>query len=217
MKYLIIDTETTSIKPENGELLSFAAVLEDTDNIKPVGQLPYFYCVFKYEKIKGEPYALNMNRELIREISEGKSPHLINKNDFPQLFNNFLHENGLDHHTSDKSVLVPKTIFKNGESRNNLYPALPYESQKPIKIKSCGKNFANFDGPWIREKIPFFNEYFQFHHRVLDPGSMFVNFKNDEWIPDLKECMVRSNVEGEVTHNALRDCYDLIECIRTKY
>ena len=213
----VIDTETTSIKPENGELLSFACVLEDTNNIKPVEELPYFYCVFKLNKLKGEPYALNMNRELIREISEGESENLINKNDFLQLFNNFLCKNKLSHHTSDRSFLVPKNMRVKGESVNVLYPSLPSGPKKPIKIKSCGKNFANFDGPWIREKIPFFNEYFQFHHRVLDPGSMFVDFKNDEWIPDLKECMVRSNVQGEVSHNALEDCYDLIKCLRTKY
>lgn len=205
----VIDTETTSIKSENGNLLSFACVLEDTNDIKPVEELPYFYCVFKYDKLKGEPYALNMNKGLIQEISEGKSDNLIEINSFLQNFNNFLYENGLEHHTSDKSVL--------SKCKTKMYPGLPYGPKKPIKIKSCGKNFGTFDKGWIEEKIPFFREYFQFNHRVLDIGPLFVDFKNDDWIPNLKECMLRSGVEGEVTHNALQDCYDLIKCLRTKY
>jgi len=213
MKYLCIDVETSSIKPENGELLSFAAVLEDTSNIKPVEELPFFYCVFRHKSIKGEPYALNMNRELIREISEDKSSDLINMFDFNQLFNNFLHENGVEHWASDMSTSSSR------DGTHKLYPALPHnvKVKDRIKIKASGKNFGTFDKGWIEEKITNFNRYFQFNHRVLDPGSLMVDFKNDEWIPNLNECMKRAGVKGEVTHNALKDCYDLLEVIRTKY
>lgn len=191
-KYLVIDTETTSIDPENGDLLSFAAVIEDTDNILPLNELPSFYCVFKHEKLRGEPYALNMNKELIREISEGVSPNLIEPGEFVEQFNTFLKLNGLDYFIEE-------------------------ETKKPVKIKSCGKNFATFDKGWIEKKIPYFTDYFAFNHRVLDPGSLFVDFKNDDWLPNLHTCMKRAGVKGEVTHNALQDCLDLLESIRTKY
>lgn len=208
MKYLVIDTETTSIKPENGDLLSFAAVLEDTNNILPVEELPSFYCVFKHKTLKGEPYALNMNKGLIEEIKENKSENLIDIDNFTILFNNFLAENGLENHNNGYS----ETSAKNNKWINSLGI-----NPKPIKLKSCGKNFGTFDKLWIEEKIPYFSEYFQFNHRILDPGSVMVDFKNDEWLPNLLECKKRAGVKGEVTHNALVDCYDVIEVLRTKY
>ena len=88
---------------------------------------------------------------------------------------------------------------------------------KKVKLKCAGKNLQSFDIPWIEEKIPYFNRYFEFHHRQLDLGSIMVDFKDDEWIPNLKECKERANVEGEVTHNALEDCRDVIKVLRTKY
>ena len=72
MKFLSIDIETSALEPENGDVLSFAAVLEDTENLVPVDELPSFYFVFKHDKIKGEPFALNMNKTLIEQISKNE-------------------------------------------------------------------------------------------------------------------------------------------------
>ena len=212
MKFLSIDIETTSIKPKNGELLSFACVLEDTNDIKSVEDLPHFYCVFKQPSFKGDVHALNMNKELINEITEGTSKHLIEISDFNQMFNNFLASNTKTYHTSNSCVIINEKI-----RGNRFYPTLPTDVAKAVKIKVCGKNFASFDKVWIENKIPNFNKYFQFHHRMMDVGSMFVDLKNDQWIPDLKECMVRSGIEGEVSHNALQDARDVIRVLRTKY
>lgn len=198
MKYLAIDIETTSINPENGCILSFAAVLENTSFLGPVEDLPSFYCVFKLDKMKGEPYALNMNRELIKEISEVKSENLIKLEDFNLKFNNFLLENELSH--------LNKDSFSSALS--------PY---KKVSLAAAGKNIASFDIPWIEKHIPNFNSYFQFKHRTLDVGSVMVDFKNDEWIPNLLECKKRAGIEGEVTHNALEDCYDVIQVLRSRY
>jgi len=82
-----------------------------------------------------------------------------------------------------------------------------------VKVKATGKNFGTFD-------LKFINKVFKrvkFHHRVLDVGSLMVNFKNDEWLPGLLECKKRAGIKGEVTHNALEDCWDVIEILRTKY
>lgn len=184
MKYLAIDIETTSIKPEDGQILSFAAVIEDTSFLKPIKDLPSFYCVFKLDKIKGEPYALNMNRVLIEQISAGKSKSLIDQKKFCVQFKEFLVLNGFDDTT---------------------------------KLRVAGKNVASFDIPWIESHIPDFEHYFKFSHRTLDVGSVMVDFKTDEWIPNLLECKKRARVKGEVVHNALDDCYDVIEVLRSKY
>tara|TARA_R110000772_G_scaffold68118_4_gene150928 strand:+ start:19146 stop:19751 length:606 start_codon:yes stop_codon:yes gene_type:complete len=198
MKYLAIDIETTSIKPEDGQILSFAAVLEDTSSIKPIKELPSFYCVFRYSKIKGEPYALNMNKGLIEKISEDKDLDLFNIDNFNSRFNTFLLGNGLSH-----------------LNKGNFTSVLP--PYKKVKLQAAGKNISSFDIPWIVNKIPGFSDYFQFNHRSLDVGSVMVDFKNDHWIPNLLECKKRAGVKGEVTHNALEDCYDVIEVLRSKY
>jgi len=213
MLFLCIDVETSSIKPENGELLSFAAVLEDTNNIRPVEELPFFYCVFRHDFIKGEPYALNMNKGLIQEISEGESENLIDLYEFNQLFNDFLFSSKVECHGGYDILAQMIKVDKNGNST----PVLHRSPKEKIKLKASGKNFGTFDKGWIESKIPNFNTYFQFNHRVLDVGSLMVDFKNDEWLPGLLECKKRAGIKGEVTHNALEDCWDVIEILRTKY
>lgn len=195
MKYLAIDIETTSLKPEDDQILSFAAVLEDTENIKPVKDLPSFYCMFKYDKIRGENYALSMHPKLLREIATSKKSNIyeikskpfslkLDFDDFNENFYNFLKENKLDCY----------------------------------KLKVAGKNASAFDIPWIRNKVDGYKTYFDFSHRVLDVGSVMVDFKEDDWIPNSEKCKERAELKDtDVSHNALEDCYDVIKCLRTKY
>src|SRR5699024_6968893 len=70
MKYISIDIETTGLNPNNCQILSFGAVLEDTNKNVPVEELPFFHCAILREKIEGEPFALNMNRDLLSKIVE---------------------------------------------------------------------------------------------------------------------------------------------------
>ena len=57
MKYISIDVETTGLNPETCQILSFAAVVEDTKNRDvPVEELPFFYKIFNLEYIKGETF-----------------------------------------------------------------------------------------------------------------------------------------------------------------
>jgi len=64
MIYISIDTETTGLNPENCQLLSFGAIVEDTNKKLPFDQIPKFHCaVLRGERdiLQGELYALNMN------------------------------------------------------------------------------------------------------------------------------------------------------------
>ena len=182
MKYLSIDTETTGLDNETCEVLSFSAVLEDTDKLEvPVEELPYIHIIFRKDLIKGEPFALNMNKDIIEIIKEGKDNRLCVEDMFFELFEEFLYEND----------------FKEGD-----------------KLKVAGKNFSSFDKGFI-EKIENYEHFdFKFHHRVLDVGPMFIDFKNDDWVPTLDECMQRAGVSGSVTHDAYEDAKDVIKVIR---
>ena len=179
MKYLSIDTETTGLDPETCEILSFAAVLEDTNRPEvPVDDLPYVHVILKHDYIKGEPYALNMNKDIIEIIKEGKDERLIEPNELDYHLMVFCERNGIEG-----------------------------------KVKVAGKNFSSFDARFLEDSI----YRTKFHHRVLDVGPLFVDFKNDEWLPDLNLCMERAGVKGTVQHCAYEDAKDVIRTLRTKY
>lgn len=184
MKFISIDCETTGLNPETCEILSLAAVLEDTNNTDvPVDNLPHVHFIFKKDFIKGEPYALNMNKNIIEIIKEGTDKRLISIANFEKFFTEFLEKNDID--------------IK--------------------KIKVAGKNFSSFDRLFIDNMDYGHSHDFKFHHRVLDVGPLFVDFKNDVWLPDLSSCMRRAGVEGVVTHDAYEDAKDVIKVLRTKY
>jgi len=83
------------------------------------------------------------------------------------------------------------------------------------KIVIVGKNFANFDLKFLR-KIDFEN-HINFHHRILDIGSMFYDSFKDSVPPDLKECLKRARVEKTVEHTAVEDALDVLRCVRYKH
>lgn len=84
------------------------------------------------------------------------------------------------------------------------------------KITVAGKNFAAFDWNFLKEVPSFFNNV-SFHHRVFDIGPLYFDPMHDDTIPNLKTCMERAGIEGEVQHTAVEDCIDVIKCIRSKY
>jgi oligoribonuclease (3'-5' exoribonuclease) len=69
MRYLSIDIETTGLNPEKCQILEFAAVLDDTDKVCKISELPRLHLRFNLgEGFYGEPYALNLNGALIQKI-----------------------------------------------------------------------------------------------------------------------------------------------------
>lgn len=76
MRYLSIDVETTGLDPSWCQTLEVAAVLADTlDFTTNVEDLPTFKCRFYYDKVVGEPYALHLNAELIRDMDARPAIH----------------------------------------------------------------------------------------------------------------------------------------------
>lgn len=79
MKYISCDIETTGLDPDTCQILQMAMVLEDTQYVCPVNDLPHL-CITIGTKdgiIKGEPYAIRMNARLISEIAEGRGMHMM--------------------------------------------------------------------------------------------------------------------------------------------
>ena len=51
MKYLSIDTETTGLSAKDHQLLEVSFILEDTNDIKPLDELPHLTLRIEYDEI----------------------------------------------------------------------------------------------------------------------------------------------------------------------
>ena len=66
--YISLDVETTSIDPEEGQVLEIGAVIDDWET--PVENLPRFQCYVLPEGcIYGNPFALSMHPKILRRIA----------------------------------------------------------------------------------------------------------------------------------------------------
>lgn len=200
MVYVAIDIESTSLSEKTGQILSFGAVIEDTVNVKPLEELPKLHCVVIHDYIKGEPFALNMNKDIIEMIKE-----------FPK-FDNFMH---FEQKYGAKAVYEDSLaeVFYNFLLINGFSKG----GQGKVEINVAGKNVKGFDLCFL-ELLPNWNDLIRTHQRTIDPAILFVDWKEDKTLPNLSKCLERANfTDTEVAHDALEDAIDIIKVLRTKY
>jgi oligoribonuclease len=68
MKYVSIDLETTGLNPERCQILSVGMVIEDTDEVLPIEELPRLEIRIIWDHISGGIFAINLNKVLIYKI-----------------------------------------------------------------------------------------------------------------------------------------------------
>lgn len=200
MKVVALDIETSGLNPENCQILSFGAVIEDTVNIKPLEQLPKLHCVVIHDYLRGEPYAINMNQGIIEMIKE-----------FPK-FEDFIH---FEQKYNIKPVYEDSLaeVFYNFLLNNGFSKA----KNGKIEINVAGKNPRGFDLEFC-ELLPKWNDLIRAHQRVIDPAILFVDWKNDKTLPNLSKCLERGEFDNiEVEHDALADALDIVKILRTQY
>lgn len=188
MKYISLDTETSGTNPDRHQILSIGAVIEDTNNIVPIDELPSFYCVIPHTEITGEPYALSMNKSLIEEIKDYPTivqPNFLEEQEVTEDFERFLDANGIRVHYNDK-------------------------------ITVAGKNYEAFDRKFLN-KLPNWERNIKTHRRVIDPSGLCVDWSKDDVLPNLSLCKKRCGLEETVTHNALEDAKDVVRILRKFY
>ena len=224
MKYISIDIETTGLDPDFNQILSIGAVIEDTLNPLPFEELPKFHAVIKRESVYGSIFALNMNKDLIqamKDYSEARTQEL--KDEVEEAF-------GAKFYEEDEVVeALYQFCFRNNMVEFDpdflnkhvklvdgfMYPILG-SNMKKTYLNCAGKNFAGFDKKFL-EKLPRWKQVFSIRSRVLDPGILFVDWKNDESIPSLDQCKQRAGIDGAVTHNAVEDAMDVVMLLRKCY
>ena len=225
MKYISIDLETTGLEKDRYEILSFGAIIEDTENNLPLSEIPKFHAAILHNEITGSPFALNMNKKIIEAIVQYQTAQdQDEKNDIVQMtgmffyhedevvegFYRWLYDNGM---VEDDPNFLDRQIVRleNGK----IYPAITSKT-KPVTIKVAGKNFASFDKHFI-ERLPRWKQLIRIRQRIIDPAVIFTDWKNDDALPSLDKCKERAKIQGEVTHDALEDAWDVIELLRTQY
>jgi len=225
MKYISIDLETTGLEKDRYEILSFGAIIEDTENKLPLSEIPKFHGAILHSELTGSPFAFNMNKKIIEAIVQYQTAKdQDEKNDLVQMtgmlfypedevvegFYRWLYDNGMVEF--DPNFLKQQIVrLENGK----IYPAITSKT-KPVTINVAGKNFASFDKHFI-ERLPRWKQLIRIRQRIIDPAVIFTDWKNDDALPSLDKCKERAKIQGEVTHDALEDAWDVIELLRTQY
>ena len=224
MKYISIDIETTGLDRDLCQILSIGAVIEDTNNIKPLEELPTFHAVIKRESVYGSIFALDLNRDLIqamknysvaktdeakKQVEEDFGAKFYNEDEVVEALYQFCYRNGLvefDDKLVGKHVKLVDGI---------MYPILTGNMDK-VHFTAAGKNFASFDQQFL-VKLPRWKQVLRARGRTIDPSILFVDWKNDEAIPGLSLCKERAHLNPHVTHNAIDDAMDIVKLLRTQY
>lgn len=188
-KYASIDTETLGLDPETCDVLEVGIVLEDFKT--PVDCLPSldFYVTYPDDNYKGNAYGMAMNSEIIKTIAERhkQSPKPLSSQLFVpvDMVDRYIHEWIAEFCGTDQKILA------------------------------AGKNFSGFDLPFLKSiGVGNKDSKTRFHHRCLDPATLFFDPEIDDVPPSLEECLRRSGIDKEVTHHALSDAIDVINVLR---
>ena len=117
LKYVSIDVETSGKRPWCDQILSFAAVIDDLKT--PVADLPKWHKVIEWEEIRGEPFAIAMNAEIIKKIADKDYKEKVKPNRLGIEFKNFLLDNGYS------------------------------QKYNRVMLNAAGKNFDSFDRQFL--------------------------------------------------------------------
>ena len=207
MIYSSVDIETTGKQPTKNDILSIAAIIEDTNNPVPYVELPKFNAIVIQEQLTGSPFALNLNKGIIELLGfyvEGS----------PEKKKELTETSGYKFYTKDE--IIPEfyrflKLHLDGEVVKKVDG-----SSKGITINVAGKNFGTFDKLFL-EQMPWWKKLINIRQRILDPAILFTNWKEDEHLPNMSVCKERLGVNNVVSHIALEDAWDVIQLLRTQY
>lgn len=229
MKYVSIDIETTGIDNETTQTLSIGLVVEDTENVLPIEDLPKLEIGIIRDRLEGEIFALNMNRDLISDILRYKMARsfeeqeavcketgreYMREEDAAKRIFHFLWDNqALDGEVSFDANHMVEVVHRDGVAKT--YPSIT-SKMKPFYFNAAGKNFGSFDQKFL-ERLPRWKQIFRIRNRILDPAILYVDWKGDESLPGLSKCKERAGLNSHVTHNAIDDALDVVVLLRKQY
>jgi oligoribonuclease len=209
MKYVSIDIETSGIDPEKHQILEFSAIIEDTKNPLSFDEIPKFNAKFFYKEIIGEPIALAMNTRLLEIFSIYDKIDNLSDRAF------FREEENIYYTTRFPE---PNNAYNNAWSDFKKMLSLSFSSREKITI--AGKNFAIFDMPFLIKTSTYWDKDHHdciFNRRIIDVANFYINFLNDDVLPNTEECIKRSNLNLQSNHDSMMDAWNVIQLLRLKY
>lgn len=196
-QYVSIDIETTSLHPETGQIIQFAAIIDNLENRLPFEECPKFEVVLEYPTYTGEPYPLFMHSAIFKKIGDNSKKTKKEK---------------------EELGIIPAEEL--GERFLLFLQMNGYKLTDTINV--AGKNFAMFDMNFLRHHHCGFERKFtdliKISHRIIDPAILYFDPKVDERLPNLEECKKRAKITNTtIAHTALEDAWDVVEVIRHKF
>jgi len=222
MKYVSIDIETTGLDPALNNILSIAAIVEDTEAVLPRKEAPQIHIAIVHNALYGSYEAIDMNRDLISKISNWKNSGDEEKANYEKTLNMVFSK------PDDVAVHLWRFLYRNGfvdsiisitehsETIDGVRYPLINSKTLTAKFSAAGKNFATFDKVFL-ENLPRWKQLMRVRQRVIDPAILYVDWKNDKALPSLGECKERAGLGSHVAHDALDDAWDTIEVLRKMY
>ena len=221
MLYASIDMESTGLDPERCDVLSLSVIIENTNNKLSFNDIPKFNAAILHPEITGSPRAISMNSQLIkyigeylecydkrkREIENISGFSFYQNDDVVKAFYRFLFDNGFGY---DITNWTNKINFD-----GKFYPAFSAQT-KSIVLTAAGKNFNGLDRDML-SKLPWWQKLIRVRQRFLDPSILLLDWKNDDFIPDLDLCKKRLEIPGPVMHTSESDAWDIIQILRKFY
>jgi len=81
---------------------------------------------------------------------------------------------------------------------------------------AAGKNFGTFDLRFL-ERLPGWADSVKLRHRVIDPGSLWLDPGKDDYPPDLAACLDRAGATNPDPHHPVHDARAVIELVRRAF
>lgn len=164
MRYLSIDIETTGLNEEKHQILEFAAVLAETTNDTLVEDLPFFHTRIFWSELIGDPIALAMNANLIKEMPKKREPGYLFISELGQEFLNWLSKyikeddkisiGGKNFGSFDRRFLN-KVVMWNWKKFHHRYldPAICFYNQKDAVLPDISTCIERAGIDWDKNKL----------------------------------------------------------------
>lgn len=194
MRFVSIDIETTGLDPDRCEILEVGAVINDPGVW--IEKLPTFRFRILREVYTGESYALSMHRDLFKDLA--------------------ISERNCRNPQTGGELMAKDWYGHEDAFQHKFAEWLQSWGIDPLNFTVAGKNFANFDAPFLKK----IKGAIQWHHGILDPGSMYVR-PDDEVIPNTNLCCTRAGLYPEDIpgdeHTSIHDALVVIALIRNHW
>jgi hypothetical protein len=233
MPTISTDIETAGVDKDKDTLISFAAVFDNGKYETQVTDMPFVKYKVWHNSICGNPYAIAkmpMNLKVIQEMADLKESDVLKMCCVVDEKGNVVKdEKGIpvanklaDYRdgwvTVDVFAQLLNEYFSECKKEFDVFYDARNERHQGVTFQ--GKNFANFDLPFIRRTLlmanndkmnKFLNNGIK--HRILDVGSAWVDsFTFMPSLDDINKVMGRK----EVSHDAIDDVLDCIASVRMK-